>query len=909
MSVTRRDAVKGIGSLGLLAAMDRAYGRNPRGFVAGSSGPARNYVGVNVPGVNYYSSAQHFINILKLANNPSNGVDGTWSPVPSGSYYDIQMDADGYPTSMTGISGATYTGFATSIFLGINYGGPTTNVPVGMTANTIYPPGSYTLQFLGIGTITISGDVSYTLTSTTAAGARGTFNITNATRTGIKFTVSGVINSSPGNYITAAACCQTSLMGAYTGTGGAYNAATTPIQNLYTGGLMFHPNFKATLANYSLLRFMDAFNTNSQLQGMYLGPAAIPSTATSATMYNDNGWDDKTYTVSTWGNGTAAGSTSAVLTKAPSAGRFNFITSDGQVRAVILVASSTTITWSGALTGTPTTALSAQQANTPDHSVQFTAAPSGTGGSTVAALAAGTYDLFFSDGQKHRVVQGASSTSVSWTGSITGNPTVVAWAVPINPWPLPTGTYVFTMASGQPIPVSCTINSEVITWPASLLTTAIPFGANGATGNQYTRSAWWHVMRNWSDRTLPTNFTYGAARGMPFEVAMQLCIEMSTYNGFAVDMWWNVPPNAPWNLANGANGAYDTTWYTKMAALAATGNDGSGIKLPGMTGISGKFYIEWSNETWNTNFEAYNYAQAVGGYRAPLSLNNYAMTQWHGIECASIGQAFFNQFGNTAFQNRITVSFGCQNAGNGTYGATGLGFQAQAPSWVSLGYTAPYLQVGSGTSTPVVTGFHIAPYFNTGGVGGMTNTSSGQADQLRILGLSTGDPTYAAALDEYFSLAYKNVGASGYTYASIASGGWIGDIIAQANKFYQGAAFVGKGWANLQRLSYEGGEGFLSSSTTGWNAFMWYVHSDQRMSYCYYDPSPGSPGHLAGTGLMPGLAGTGLQFLTQFNACAGWTAGNPWGAVDSAMQLSASASVPVATSCPKYQGLQNYILA
>lgn len=120
--------------------------------------------------------------------------------------------------------------------------------------------------------------------------------------------------------------------------------------------------------------------------------------------------------------------TSGVLTSSLAVGSYKMFFSDGQTRMVTQAVAGTSVSWTGALTGTPTTAAYATPAR-----LIFTAPPTGTsaviasiGGTAGATLAAGTYLITFSDNQLRNVTLASASTTITWTGALTGSPTT--WA-------------------------------------------------------------------------------------------------------------------------------------------------------------------------------------------------------------------------------------------------------------------------------------------------------------------------------------------------------------------------------------------------------------------------------------------------------------------------------------------------
>jgi hypothetical protein len=101
------------------------------------------------------------------------------------------------------------------------------------------------------------------------------------------------------------------------------------------------------------------------------------------------------------------------------------------------------------------------------------------------------------------------------------------------------------------------------------------------SGNQPTIYIHDFLNRTWADRVPVTDFEQGTLKGVSFETMIQLA------NTLNVNPWINIPTAA------------NDDFVEKLATLIKT-------KLkPDL-----KCYIEYSNETWNTRFPGYNYAEA-----------------------------------------------------------------------------------------------------------------------------------------------------------------------------------------------------------------------------------------------------------------------------------------------------------
>jgi hypothetical protein len=249
-----------------------------------------NYVGVNIFGTragSYYTSNQKFLNVLKQAGTNNNNFV-VWDTLPAnGKSGDLESDAGGYITSLTGRSGAKYSGVEASVF---SYGGEATMAP-GQTY--LRPPGSYTFTMTGKGSVSITGDVSglstsssgasvsgNTLTSTTTGSVAATFTASGTLGAGWTVTVTNIPDS--GNYPRDMSLVETQYLA-----------------NL-AAGQIYHPNFKNTITatgtgGYSRIRFMDDLNTNAQTVPIAFN-ATLAADTTTATMksydYRSSAWQD-----------------------------------------------------------------------------------------------------------------------------------------------------------------------------------------------------------------------------------------------------------------------------------------------------------------------------------------------------------------------------------------------------------------------------------------------------------------------------------------------------------------------------------------------------------------------------------------------------------------------------------------
>jgi hypothetical protein len=135
------------------------------------------------------------------------------------------------------------------------------------------------------------------------------------------------------------------------------------------------------------------------------------------------------------------------------------------------------------------------------------------------------------------------------------------------------------------------------------------------------------TVTNWGTRTLPTQVRWGndskagrrAPTGVPYEALIDL------HNQTNVDMWINIPFSAT------------DAYVTNLAQLLQTTLN-SNLKI----------YIEYSNEVWNTNYQAGKMASTM--YPPGNHDNFYGQTSWYSYRSEQIFRLFEGVFGETSPQ-------------------------------------------------------------------------------------------------------------------------------------------------------------------------------------------------------------------------------------------------------------------
>lgn len=191
------------------------------------------------------------------------------------------------------------------------------------------------------------------------------------------------------------------------------------------------------------------------------------------------------------------------------------------------------------------------------------------------------------------------------------------------------------------------------------------------------------TVAHWADRAQVKDYTYGW-RGVPLEVLIQLA------NALGANPWFNIPAQA------------NTTYVQQFATLVQQ-NLNSNLK----------FYVEYSNETWNTQFSQHAWMQAQG-QSAGLSSD------------PTLSAAYYTAYRSVQIFNLIQSTIGSPNQM-----VRVIASQA-ANSWLSnqtLQFQNAYASADA---------LAIAPYFNcddtaTGGFGVLGDPSTAsQVDAMSI---------------------------------------------------------------------------------------------------------------------------------------------------------------------------------
>ncbi|MDQ1469019.1 MAG: hypothetical protein QOJ99_499 [Bryobacterales bacterium] len=296
------------------------------------------------------------------------------------------------------------------------------------------------------------------------------------------------------------------------------------------------------------------------------------------------------------------------------------------------------------------------------------------------------------------------------------------------------------------------------------------------------------AVRNWADRAAPSDYTY-SLRGVPLEVLIQLT---STLN---VTPWFNIPAQA------------SDDYLRQFATTVKTG------LRPGAP-----FYLEYSNETWNTSFSQNGYIQQQGlnlGLSTDPTLAAAYYTAYRSVQMFTIFQSVL---GSGAPMIRVIAS------------------QA-ANSWLSDQTLAFQNAFGSADALA------IAPYFNCGGQG---------SGNLGILGdPATANQVTSMTVDQIIDIELAEVNGC-------------------ALQEMQSNAAVAKKYG-LELVGYEGGQ-----SLVGFNG----AENNSAMTLLFEQANRSPRMESVYTQYLQNWAASGGDVLVHFNDVGAFTEYGNWGALE-----------------------------
>lgn len=234
-----------LGALALLVALAGCNAAQ-----AATAANAQSPLGVNLNGVTYYSSEQPFLNLFKLSGGWTTHSTTSWE---TNEEQYLQLDANGYPTTLTASSALKTPQVFNSVGVLLNPGLP-------VTPNGRYPAGQYILLYDGTGTLTIGFDAQIV----SSAPGRYVLNVATPSSNGIDLRITATDPKHTGDYVRN------------------IRLVKAESESALNAGQAFNPAFLNLLRNFRVLRFMDWLQTNgSSLSSWSSRP--VPANYTWAT--------------------------------------------------------------------------------------------------------------------------------------------------------------------------------------------------------------------------------------------------------------------------------------------------------------------------------------------------------------------------------------------------------------------------------------------------------------------------------------------------------------------------------------------------------------------------------------------------------------------------------------------------
>lgn len=234
---------------------------SPLAARAETSANAKSPLGINLSAVNYYTAEQPFLNIFKTSaaskENPHGWVTYSTSKFDTGEEDYLQLDANGYPTTLQATSAdpnspQSYSAVGVLILRNLPKSSHGTGLP--------YRAGQYVVLYDGEGTLSYGFDASLVSHSP----GRDVVNVANPSGGGFLLLITSTDPNHDGKYIHN------------------IRVVKAEEESLLNQGQMFTPKFLSTMQNFHAIRFMDwsQINNNGGMDGTW----------SNRTHITDAGW-------------------------------------------------------------------------------------------------------------------------------------------------------------------------------------------------------------------------------------------------------------------------------------------------------------------------------------------------------------------------------------------------------------------------------------------------------------------------------------------------------------------------------------------------------------------------------------------------------------------------------------------
>ncbi len=414
-------------------------------------------------------------------------------------------------------------------------------------------------------------------------------------------------------------------------------------------------------------------------------------------------------------------------------------------------------------------------------------------------------------------------------------------------WPSPSGTYPILFIDGERRTATFTLGSTWVSWSGGLANAISNNGGTWQWGSQTYYAPFFVINKTWANRAQPSNAFWSLQDGVPLEVILALCNTLQT----------NCHINVPLT--------YSDSDIQAMAQLVMSGTNAQG----GYSGLAAPLTasFELSNEVWNGSFVQYDVAASLGSITWPgiaATGGNYGWNRnYFGMRTAQMASDLQTAVGTKLFSRVIPV----------------LGAQAANIDSATRSLAATYWTTGSGPpSSYPIKAIAIAPYWGNNPTGNDCTAMTAQSD---------------GGLSDFFATLTSQTGSSGYTYAGVPAGGYLG----QTEGWIKGFVALMPSYPSMKLIAYEGGQAFYATNAgtcPGWTTLITAAERDPRMEIAYGD-------YLSFWQTNVGSTSANINNL--FNDIYPFSSYGMWGLLESVMQTV----TPLPTAPPKYQAAMKYI--
>lgn len=208
---------------------------------AATAANAQSPLGTNLNGIAFFTSEQPFLNVFKTTAVSRTSIGWTTSSPTVGDTGEeqyLQLDADGYPTTLTASSADPHAQQFQWVYLVLLFNLPNSNHGTGLP----YRAGQYVVLYDGQGTMSYGLDAQLV----SSAPGRDVINVqTPHSNSGISLAIKATDPNHTGNYIRN------------------IRVVKAEEEALLAAGNVFSPNFLSLIQHFRALRFMDWLSTNN----------------------------------------------------------------------------------------------------------------------------------------------------------------------------------------------------------------------------------------------------------------------------------------------------------------------------------------------------------------------------------------------------------------------------------------------------------------------------------------------------------------------------------------------------------------------------------------------------------------------------------------------------------------------